>query len=76
MCMSARVCDWIETRLPLVLSGLDVQLNFYFSPQKPHKCPVEECGRSFSRGSHLRRHALLHNGAKTFRSARHYCALY
>lgn len=33
-------------------------------PQRPCLCPVDGCGRRFSRKSHLRRHVLQHKGAK------------
>ncbi|XP_026871912.2 P43 5S RNA-binding protein [Electrophorus electricus] len=32
--------------------------------ERPHKCPVEGCGRQFSRKSHLSRHALKHGEKK------------
>ena len=33
---------------------------------KPHKCPVPNCGKSFTRKAHLKDHLNKHTGAKPF----------
>ena len=34
--------------------------------ERPHKCPIEDCDRRFSRSDELTRHIRIHTGQKPF----------